>query len=41
LGSGAHLTALTRTRIGDVRLEDCRFVEEFKKELQEQLIQNI
>jgi len=23
LGSGAHLTALERTRIGDIRLEDC------------------
>jgi tRNA pseudouridine55 synthase len=29
LGSGGHLTALERTRIGDVRIEDCRTVEEF------------
>ncbi len=28
LGSGAHLTALCRTRVGDMRLEDCLTVEE-------------
>ena len=28
LGSGAHLTALCRTRVGDVRIEDCLSVEE-------------
>ena len=29
LNSGAHLVELTRTRIGDVRLEDCVLPEEF------------
>ena len=28
LGSGAHLTALRRTRIGDTRVEDCQSVEQ-------------
>ena len=28
LGSGAHLIALERTRIGDVRLEDCLSIEQ-------------
>ncbi|MDD4361303.1 MAG: tRNA pseudouridine(55) synthase TruB [Bacteroidales bacterium] len=41
LGSGAHLTALVRTRVGEVSLDDCRLIGEFKKELEEQLIQNI
>lgn len=30
LNSGAHLTALERTRIGDVRLEDCITLEQFQ-----------
>ena len=29
LGSGAHLTALCRTRVGDARLEDCMTIEQF------------
>ena len=29
LGSGAHLTALCRTRVGDVRIEDCLTFDEF------------
>ncbi len=29
LGSGAHLTALRRTRIGDYRVEDCHTLESF------------
>jgi len=29
LGSGAHLTALRRTRIGDVRVEDCTTMDAF------------
>lgn len=29
LGSGAYLTALCRTRVGDVRIEDCLTFEEF------------
>jgi tRNA pseudouridine55 synthase len=39
LGSGAHLTALERTRIGEVRLQDCweidALVEHVEKELEE------
>lgn len=34
LNSGAHLTALVRTRIGEIGLEDCRSIAEFKKELE-------
>lgn len=29
LGSGAHLTALRRTRVGDVRVEDCWQLDDF------------
>ena len=32
LQCGAHLTALQRTRVGEVRLEDCLDIYEFKKE---------
>lgn len=28
LGSGAHLTALRRTRVGDVRIDDCLSIDE-------------
>ena len=31
LSSGAHLTALRRTRIGDVKVEDCLSVEQFEE----------
>lgn len=31
LGSGAYLTALRRTRVGDVRVEDCISIEDFQK----------
>ena len=31
LNSGAHLTALRRTRIGDYRVEDCHTLESFMK----------
>lgn len=34
LGSGAHLIALCRTRVGDVRLEDCMTLEQFEEALQ-------
>jgi tRNA pseudouridine55 synthase len=37
LGSGAHLTALCRTRVGDVRLEDCLTFDEFPAWLEEKL----
>ena len=30
LGSGAHLIALCRTRVGNVRLEDCMTLEQFE-----------
>lgn len=30
LNSGAHLTALRRTRIGDIRVEDCLSIEQFQ-----------
>lgn len=33
LGSGAHLTGLRRTRVGDIRVEDCLSIEQFEKEL--------
>jgi tRNA pseudouridine55 synthase len=29
LGSGAYLTALCRTRLGDVRIEDCHTFDSF------------
>ena len=31
LGSGAYLTSLRRTRVGDVRVEDCIRIEDFHK----------
>ena len=37
LGSGAHLTSLCRTRVGDVRLEDCLTFDEFPAWLEEKL----
>lgn len=33
LGSGAHLTALCRTRVGDARLEDCMSLEAFEAQM--------
>jgi len=39
LGSGAFLTALCRTRIGDVRIEDCLTLEEFPAWLDRQDIE--
>lgn len=36
LNSGAHLTGLIRTRVGDVKLEDCMKPEDFEKWLNEQ-----
>lgn len=35
LGSGAFLTALRRTRVGDVRVEDCMGFDEITRKLQE------
>ena len=39
LHSGAHLTGLIRTRVGDVRLEDCMQVDDFEKWLEQQEIE--
>lgn len=36
LESGAHLTALRRTRIGDIRVEDCLSIEQFQTIMNEQ-----
>lgn len=33
LNCGAHLTALCRTRIGDIRLENCLNIDDFTKEM--------
>ena len=38
LNSGAHLIALRRTRVGDVRVEDCMKVEDFASWLDKQSI---
>ena len=37
LGSGAHLIALCRTRVGDVRIEDCLTFDEFPLWLEKNL----
>ena len=39
LGSGAYLTALRRTRVGDVRVEDCITLDDFPQWLAEQDIE--
>lgn len=39
LGSGAYLTALCRTRVGDIRLEDCIDYDNFQQWLDEQEIE--
>jgi tRNA pseudouridine55 synthase len=36
LGSGAFLTALCRTRLGDVRIEDCQTFDSFPQWLDQQ-----
>jgi tRNA pseudouridine55 synthase len=38
LDSGAHLVSLRRTRVGNVRVEDCMQVEDFSAWLDEQEI---
>ena len=40
LHSGAHLTGLIRTRVGDVRLEVCLDPEHFKEWIDRQEIEN-
>lgn len=39
LGSGAYLTALCRTRLGDVRIEDCITLDDFPTWLEQQNIE--
>ena len=39
LGSGAFLTALCRTRLGDIRIEDCLTLDEFPRWLSQQDIE--
>lgn len=39
LGSGAYLTALCRTRLGDVRIEDCVTLDDFPQWLDSQTIE--
>lgn len=39
LQSGAHLTALRRTRVGEIRVEDCMKMEDFEPWLQKQEIE--
>ena len=39
LGSGAYLTALCRTRLGDVRIEDCIKLDDFPQWLEQQNIE--
>ncbi len=39
LNSGAHLTGLIRTRVGEVKLEDCMKVEDFEEWLEKQDIE--
>ena len=34
LGSGAHLTALRRTRVGDIKVDDCIVLDDFPKWLE-------
>ena len=40
LGSGAYLTALRRTRVGDVRVEDCVTLDDFPEWLDKQTIED-
>jgi tRNA pseudouridine55 synthase len=40
LGSGAHLTALERTRIGDVLLRDCWEIDALIEHVEKELIEN-
>lgn len=40
LNSGAHLTALQRTQVGEIRLEDCMEVEDFIKCIENGIIKH-
>ena len=39
LGSGAYLTGLVRTRIGDYKIQDCMAIEQFPEWLDQQTIE--
>lgn len=41
LGSGAYLTALRRTRVGNIRVEDCIKLDDFPQWLDNQTIEDI
>ena len=41
LGSGAYLTALRRTRVGGIRVEDCVTLDDFPQWLDKQTIEDI
>jgi len=41
LGSGAYLTALCRTRVGDVRIKDCITIDDFPAWLEQQKIEEM
>lgn len=40
LDSGAHLIGLRRTRVGDIRVEDCQKIEDFESWLQAEIERN-
>jgi tRNA pseudouridine55 synthase len=40
LNSGAHLTALRRTRVGEIKVEDCFSLEQFTEWLENQEIED-
>ena len=40
LGSGAYLTALCRTRLGNIRIEDCVTIDDFPSWLDRQEIEH-
>ena len=41
LESGAYLTALCRTRLGDVRIEDCITIDDFPQWLEQQNVEEV
>ena len=41
LESGAYLTALCRTRLGDVRIEDCITIDDFPAWLEKQEVKKL
>lgn len=41
LGSGAHLIGLVRTRVGDVRLEDCLQVDQIDELVEKAVVTEV